>query len=834
VGLRLVAQGEQGPAIEEISPDERAEILRQINEVVDRNRIKLEPGTFAIAAKRSGSGLPLLINAIAVAALIVTLFMFSWLFNRRQEVIASGSGTILTAESKLIEALQAESEQQLQQKDREIVTFQKKLEEILQEQRSLRSETENTLKLREQQLEADFQTALEVERQRLVAEGLGGAAVEERLTAFEKQRRAELDAEYRQFRSEIEERFAERESVIAGLVSEYEQSLKQAQEERSALQEDLEQRRADLERQFQEEAQALESDRARVAEQLDRLQEQQQQEQLVRDQMLSAYAAVNERIASGEYETALDRLESLRSYLDGEPARSLAGIQKRRPVELFIIGSLQELIRSKAGEQQELDSLIEANRRINELQRGVALANQRLEAGEPAAARALYLSALDVISSAREGYEGLAEIDSRIAARNRQLAESALAGAGSYYEEESFQASLDQFRRALEILLEDSDAASAIVDQIAEAGIRLRSREELPDRESIAANPSEEQAELLKRYEETNRSLESENRRLSEQLSRLEELESSLDSENTRLGETLARLQEQQRQEQLVQTAILDSYDTVNEHLQAGAYNPALEELSTLRSYLNEEPAVSLATIQQRAPVELFIIRSLEEMIRGKIGTGDRRQEVSRKQQQVESILSEGSASFSKEQFQASLDLYRQALELLLPDRATAERLVNQVAEAGYRLQAADELIALERARLVEEQRGVLRERLAKIEERYKKQRQREGSTSLTTPETLAVLLEAKLLVWQIIDSEPVSTDYPELYETMESYLETFGNQRMLDGRYAALEDMIAVVSALLDDEYSVSLPDVWRSYSHTDREDLLSRLLDKLELLIR
>jgi len=287
VGLRLVAQGEQGPAIEEISPDERAEILRQINEVVDRNRIKLEPGTFAIAAKRSGSGLPLLINAIAVAALIVTLFMFSWLFNRRQEVIASGSGTILTAESKLIEALQAESEQQLQQKDREIVTFQKKLEEILQEQRSLRSETENTLKLREQQLEADFQTALEVERQRLVAEGLGGAAVEERLTAFEKQRRAELDAEYRQFRSEIEERFAERESVIAGLVSEYEQSLKQAQEERSALQEDLEQRRADLERQFQEEAQALESDRARVAEQLDRLQEQQQQEQLVRDQMLS-------------------------------------------------------------------------------------------------------------------------------------------------------------------------------------------------------------------------------------------------------------------------------------------------------------------------------------------------------------------------------------------------------------------------------------------------------------------------------------------------------------------------------------------------------------------
>jgi hypothetical protein len=113
VGLRLVAQGEQGPDIEEISPEERGEVLRQINEVVDRNRIKLEPGTFAIAAKRSGSGLPILINAIAIAALIVTLFTFSWLFNRRQVVIVSGSGTILTAENKLIEARGAAVEERL-------------------------------------------------------------------------------------------------------------------------------------------------------------------------------------------------------------------------------------------------------------------------------------------------------------------------------------------------------------------------------------------------------------------------------------------------------------------------------------------------------------------------------------------------------------------------------------------------------------------------------------------------------------------------------------------------------------------------------------------------
>ena len=130
--------------------------------------------------------------------------------------------------------------------------------------------------------------------------------------------------------------------------------------------------------------------------------------------------------------------------------------------------------------------------------------------------------------------------------------------------------------------------------------------------------------------------------------------------------------------------------------------------------------------------------------------------------------------------------------------------------------------------------REELRRRLATLESRYRNQRQNTDLSGVTSPETLADLLEAKLLTWQIIGSDPVASRYPELYETMDRYLDTLTEQSLLEGRYAAVEDMITVVDALLNGGGTAQVPaDLWRRYSYTDQEDLLARLLDKLEKVL-
>jgi hypothetical protein len=175
-------------------------------------------------------------------------------------------------------------------------------------------------------------------------------------------------------------------------------------------------------------------------------------------------------------------------------------------------------------------------------------------------------------------------------------------------------------------------------------------------------------------------------------------------------------------------------------------------------------------------------------------------------------------------------------------DRLLSQR-VALTAERDRLLSQRDALAA-ERDRLAEAQRRAeeaeaareeLRGRLAALESRYQNQRQRANLSGVTPPETLADLLEAKLLTWQIIGSEPVAGRYPGLYDTMDRYLDTLTEQSLLEGRYAAVGDIITVVDALLESSRDIQVPgELWRRYSYTDQEDLLARLLDKLELVLK
>lgn len=821
VGLPLAPKAAKAAAktasIEDVSPTEREQILHEMDEVVAGSRIRVDADTFRLSPRHSGAGLPLLINVAAVAVLVAAVVVSSLALNRQEKTLAAAGGSFLSAEGKLIEALRQESQRELAEKDRAVLEAQARLAEVSQERERLRSQTADAIRQREEQLAAQLARTLEAERARLQAQGLSATSVDQRLAAFEAQRRAELDSQAEAFRRQVQEEAARQERAISELSGRYEQSLREAQEQRAAVEKDLQARQAELQQQVRlqsDRTQSLERERA----ELTRLQAAQGRENLVLDQLLNMYDTVNRRIAAGQDTEALQGLAAMREYLDQEPARSLPGIQRRRPVEAFLIGSLEELIESRQArqERQTAAAVLEAGAKLEALRVGIRRAEERFQAGDYAAARGLYLAALAEVPEAARGEERLARLREMEAERGRRSALELAAAGAAAYGEARWRNTLDRYQEAVATLLGDPALASRLVAQVGRATVELE-RQNAPAA-PLAAQTAALQAEqtaALKQYAEQVRALQEENARLSA-------LNATLRS---REAQSLAAGEEEQRAAQRV----LDAYQAVNRSLQASRYGEAAARLQQLRASLDQEPARSLPGMQGRRPVELFLISSLEELIAARTRQGETSDEGARRTARFGAALQQAEASYGQGQWQASLDQYRQALALLLADGAAARRVTEQVAEAGYQQKAAP-------LRAGVAQRETLRSQLETLQAQYAQERVGSARSSLSSPESLATLLQAKLLTLQILSSEPVASSHPQLYDQLQQYLDSFASQQTLDGRYSALQDVLGILDNALGTQKTPSdrLAEIWRRYVHTDRDDLLEELFERLQTLLK
>lgn len=572
----------------EIPPEEREEVLTQINEIIARNRIEIKPETFSYIPQRSGAFLPILLNALAVLTILLGVFLFSSFFNRREEYIVTGPATIITAEAKLIKALKQESEQQLNQKDREISEIQMKLADISSERDKLKSETEAQILKREQELRQALEVELEAERQKLQGEGISSERIEQQLRALEKKKSREYGEQLESFKRQAEAELDKKEATITTIVEEYEQSLQQAQVERTQLQEELKEKEAELQAQFQAREKALESDRSRIAGELDQIREQRQKEQLVFDQILSSYNRIKQNIRASQYDEALENIDTLNNYLNQESIASLPAIQRRRSVELFIITSLRRLIENERASdpmRQDTASLIASANLLTSISSIVEHADSRFRAGDTTAAQELYLSAIEKIPALETSYAALKEIE-----------------------------------------------------------------------------------------------------------------ESSLEEERERLAE---------------------------------------------------------------------IIQKLESEI------------------------------------------------------TRAEEKLKYEKQAGVK------------ARGIESERAATLERLRAVRERFSSFTEYAEPSAGILQEELRDLLEAKLLVKEIIDSEQVRSQYPELYDTMERYFKAFGEEQWKDGQYSTIKDMIAVIDSLINRQDKEDLQAVWERYDEQVQQDLFSKFFDTLRALL-
>ena len=838
-----------------ISPEERQKVMGEINEIVARNRIQVTPETLKFTPKQSGGVLPILINAGAAVVLIGGILAAVFLFRRQEQTIVTAPAALETAEGRLIQTLREESQRELSQKQQEINDIQNRLQRINQEKAQMQEQLDSRLQEREQELREALARELEAERGRLRNAGLSDDRIATELQELEKERIRSVENEMASFRSELQAEIEQREATLNQLTREYEENLGRAREESARLQRELASRQAELEARFREQETALRADRARALEQLESLREQQETEQLIRDQFLSFYARTREHLENRRFSEALGTLAEFRRYLDQPGVSVLPGIRKRRPVELFLIDSLEQLVeqeRDSAGTDTE--SLIASANLISRVSEMVERADRLFQDRDYQRARELYLSAVAEIPAVKIGYDRLREIEDLFAERKTQEVAGLIAGAGSAYRRGDYETAVNGYARALTLLQGQRGAVDEMIAQIMEAGYQLRSAVMAAteaERRTEEAEGSRELAESLaaeleaarNRIVELEAALGEARERLAEleaSRRRIAELESARNSAEQRVAELEAAVQ------QLTASEATQA-DLARLAAELEAARGRIRELEAARSVTQQridELEVAAAEVRRRSAELTAARRRIGELEREKAQAEQRVEELEAAQsaarqrigelekadEEAKKRLAELEAARSRiaELETAAVEARQRAAELEAA-RDEAQQRIGQLESAGT--EADKRLAELEEER---RERQAAASELQRIRRQYLALSARYEAATDGASAALVTLLETKVLIQRVLISEPVRSQYPELYDRFELYLEALVEEQERETRVAVLRDVETLLDSLIREQGPKMPVNTLQIHRTESASPPFLQVLDKLELLLR
>jgi hypothetical protein len=485
-----------------ISSEERAKISDHIENLLTESRKKISPQTLQYSAKRRGAMLPVMSNVVIFAVFILVGFVIFRLLNHQEQFIATGQATVVGAENKLIAAMKKQTEAELAGKDQAILDAQKKLQGLSQEQQRLRDQASSALSVKEQALQADFDARLSAEKARLQQQGLSAAAQSRELSDFQAARQREMAAQLADARRQADAELSARQKSLAVLASQYQSDLEAARQQRIQIQAESAQKEAGLRSQYAQNLQAAQSAGAAAQQELARLRSQREKDQLVLDQLLAGYSRINADLQAQDLAGAQKELDSLRAYLNDPSVGSLPTIQKRRSVEMFLIDSLDNLIRSRrspASPQAEASS--EAAAQLRSISDFVARGDALSKAGNLSEARNAYLQALRVVPSVDRGYLALEGLRSSEDMQKRQAADAGLQKANLFYQAGDFSASLSQYRQAVGLIVGDAALANQLTDNVMNAGYRVLAADDLANLARLRTDEQKRQA-ILRRLQD--------------------------------------------------------------------------------------------------------------------------------------------------------------------------------------------------------------------------------------------------------------------------------------------------------------------------------------------
>jgi hypothetical protein len=414
----------------EISAEDREEVSEQINAIIARNKIDIQPGTFKYRSQKSGAALPLLMNLLVAGLLAGGLYFLIHIFEQKEESLTTSQTAVESAEGKVIETLKRDALRRLEAKDQEISSIRSRVDALNDEKERLRGSMDEEIARRERELQAELSAQLEAERRKLLDAGFSEQSIETQLAELEAGTREQNRREIELLQQQSDADIAAREATIAGLLAQQDQILIRAQQERSDLEAALAEQETRLQERLEEQRQSISAEQVRAEDRLRSLQEQAEQERMLSEQILSFYAAVRDDLRAARYGEALAGLNQLEQFLGQEAVESVPAIGSRTAVDLFLIDSLRGLItREQSVRQADTPSLVAAADLLNSLSAQVEEAGRREAAGDSEGAAGLYARVLERIPAVATSYaylENLQDeaVSSRISTLERRLADS--------------------------------------------------------------------------------------------------------------------------------------------------------------------------------------------------------------------------------------------------------------------------------------------------------------------------------------------------------------------------------------------------------------------------
>lgn len=445
---------EEQDQVKGISEEDQQEILLEIERVAGENRIDASDDLFEFTALRNGWLFPALVNVIGLVLLIGGVGALTWFFRAGEEELLEAGRVVVTAESRLIEEIRRETEQQLAAKDGEINDIQAELQRISAERAALAGDLETRVAQRETELREQLEQELEEERRRLRALNLSEEEVEARMASFAEVKEREFSQRMDQFRRQAE---AEQDRIAQELnrrEAEFSRSLTLANREREQLVRESAQRLSEVQREFEAQLAAGQAELDAAQSELARLAAQQERELLLRGQIRGLYQTATGALRQGNHELARARLQDLRSLLNDESVLRIPALREQRPVELILIDSLERLITldEQFGDPDTARRLSEAQQvaRVQEL---VDQASEATVAGDIGRAVSFYRQALEVIPAVSESFQFVSDASAEESvqelARLNEEAAVLVSSANSALAAGRYERAAEQFGRVL-------------------------------------------------------------------------------------------------------------------------------------------------------------------------------------------------------------------------------------------------------------------------------------------------------------------------------------------------------------------------------------------------
>jgi len=457
-----------------IFSEEQQDIINQIDKISGQSRIKVTPELFKISALKKGILFPLMVNIVAVSVLGGGIFATKYYFDIKDQEMILASTEQQSAEGNLIKEIQKEAEQKLAEKETEILDIQANMQKIESERLALEQDMNSKISEREAQLQSEMEAALAEEREKLKSQGMSISQIDQQIAQLELQQASVFEQELASFREEAKLEKIELESSLNQLQNEYNSKLVSVNEERERIESEALNREAELTARMEAKTRELETEKTEAQQEIQRLTEEKEQESLVENQIIGFYKTIEDQIKEGELNRASVELKNLENYLYDESVINLAGITKRREIDLFVIDSLSKLIEATMVDPQEdLDtmSLIDAAERLKDIQQIVQNADQQLAVGNDEMAGLMYRNALEKIpeinkshrffldameSEMEIGYEQLSDIQSRFDQLQKENSDrisgvsSLLADADRTYDSGNYREAIAAYKKAFE------------------------------------------------------------------------------------------------------------------------------------------------------------------------------------------------------------------------------------------------------------------------------------------------------------------------------------------------------------------------------------------------